>query len=217
MHNVTFSNTSILDEPIHTDENYFGQIRSVCKPCAVGKIEREGVCRSCSSGKYQDMEGGTDACKICPSGKYAKDVGASMCKSCIRFFEITDRRATKCMLNPVIYLVWGIAFAIFVLYSMLKAYYRLKESAMHSANKTFQDDLDALGGMDTLTNLRTSLSFGMNAPLIPNADRKLELDLVEVKKTSSENEKETIISSTPLEVIDAWEKLEYKIYEAKKL
>ena len=129
-----------------------------------------------------------------------------MCKSCIHFFEITDRRATKCMLNPVIYLVWGIAFAIFVLYLMLKAYYRLKESAMHSANKTFQDDLDALGGMDTLTNLRTSLSFGMDAPLIPNADRKLELDLVEVKKTSSENEKETIISSTPLEVIDAWEK-----------
>ena len=215
MHNVTFSNRSILDEPIHTDENYFGQIRSVCKPCAVGKIEREGVCRSCSSGKYQDMEGGTDACKICPSGKYAKDVGASMCKSCTYFFEITDRRATKCMLNPVIYLVWGIAVAIFGLYLMLKAYYRLKESAMHSANKTFQDDLNALGGMDTLTNLRTSLSFGMDAPLIPNADRKLELDLVEVKKTSSENEKETIISSTPLEVIDAWEKLEYKIYGAK--
>ena len=35
-----------------------------------------------------------------------------------------------------------------------------------------------------------------------------------MKKTSSENEKETIIS-TPLEVIDAWEKLEYKIYGAK--
>ena len=60
------------------------------------------------------------------------------------------------MYLAVIYLVWEL-IAIFGLYLMLKAYYRLKESAMHSANKTFQDDLNALGGMDTLTNLRTSL------------------------------------------------------------
>ena len=155
--NVTFSTASILDKPIHTGGNFSSQIRSVCEPCAVGKIEWAGVCRSCSSGKYQDMEGGTDACKICPSGKYAKDVGASMCKSCI-IFEITDRRATKCMLNPVIYLVWGIAVAIFGFNnaeSLLSF-----EGIQCTANKTFQDDLNALGGMDTLTNLRTSLLHG---------------------------------------------------------
>ena len=129
----------------------------------------------------------------------------------LRFWMITDRRRTKCIFNPIIYLVFGFTVAIFV---FLKVYYNLKKSAMHSANEKFQNDLNALGGMDTLTNLRNSFSFGMNEPLIPNTDRKVELDLVEVK-TSREDEQETTISSTPLEVIDAWEKLEYKIYRAK--
>ena len=216
-HNVTFSTSSVLKEPTDVGRSYSIQTGIVCKPCTAGKTEHRGVCRSCSFGKYQDLEGGIDACKICPSGKYVEHLGASRCKSCEFFWEIPNRQKTKCILSPVVYFIVGIANMCFVFYLILKAYCCLKEHAMDSANEKFQDDLNNLGGMNALTNLRTSFSFktsGMSTPLIPKTDSKVELDLVEIK-IPFDGDKEEQFNSTQLEVIDAWEKLEYNVYRAK--
>ena len=73
-------------------------------------------------------------------GKHAK-MWERACAILHSFFEITDRRATA--VCSTIYTGRGNC-SCHLLYLTLKAYYRLKESAMHSANKIFQDDLNAL-------------------------------------------------------------------------
>ena len=59
----------------------YSQAGGACTNCEAGKSSASGAhyCRSCSTGKYSDIEGGL--CKNCPAGRFSAS-GASSCTSC---------------------------------------------------------------------------------------------------------------------------------------